>query len=137
MFYLIVSHTHYCFIRHFIALFVDEATETEGETPLYDHVQKLTYLDQVVCVVLRLCAPAFNLLRGCEEEVKVVYKGIRFTNGMDANIPNYVLHRDPEVWGSPLAIEFNPENFSPEAKEKRGPYSFIPFGAGPLQCIGM
>jgi len=39
------------------------------------------------------------------------------------------------VWDNPL--EFNPENFSPEAKEKRNPYSFLPFGTGPRQCIGM
>lgn len=100
---------------------------------MYDHVQRIGYLDQVVCEVLRLCSPAFILLRGCEEET--VYKDIRFPKGVDVNIPTYVLHRDPEVWENPL--EFNPDNFSPEAKEKRDPYSFIPFGTGPRQCMGM
>ena len=112
---------------------IDKAEEARGSTPMYDHVQKIGYLDQVICEVLRLCAPAFILLRGCEEEA--VYKGIRFPKGVDVNIPTYVLHRDPEVWESPL--EFNPDNFSPEAKEKRDPYSFLPFGTGPRQCIGM
>lgn len=64
-----------------------------------------------------------------------MYKDIRFPKGVDVNIPTYVLHRDPEVWENPL--EFNPDNFSPEAKEKRDPYSFIPFGTGPRQCMGM
>ena len=112
---------------------IDKADEARGDTPLYDYVQSIGYLDQVVCEVLRLCAPAFNLLRGCAEEA--VYKGIRFPKGVDVNIPSYVLHRDPEVWDNPE--EFNPENFSPEAKEKRDPYSFLPFGTGPRQCIGM
>lgn len=112
---------------------IDKADEARGDTPLYDYVQSIGYLDQVVCEVLRLCGPAFLLLRGCEEEA--VFKGVRFPKGVDVNIPTYVLHRDPEVWDNPL--EFNPENFSPEAKEKRDPYSFLPFGTGPRQCIGM
>lgn len=112
---------------------IDKADEARGDTPLYDYVQSIGYLDQVVCEVLRLCAPAFLLLHGCEEEA--VFKGVRFPKGVDVNIPTYVLHRDPEVWDNPL--EFNPENFSPEAKEKRDPYSFLPFGTGPRQCIGM
>ena len=112
---------------------IEKAEEARGSTPLYDHVQSIGYLDQVVCEVLRLCSPAFILLRGCEEEA--VYKGTRFPKGVDVNIPTYVLHRDPEVWESPL--EFNPDNFSPEAKEKRDSYSFLPFGTGPRQCIGM
>ena len=112
---------------------VDEALESSGSKPLYDVVQKMPYLDQVISEVLRLCGPAFSLLRGCEEETAI--KGVRFPKGIDVNIPAYVLHRDPEVWDNPL--EFNPENFSPEAKEKRSPYSYLPFGTGPRQCIGM
>lgn len=110
-----------------------EAERARNSYPLYDHVQKLGYLDQVISEVLRLCSPAFNLVRGCEEEA--VYKGIRFPKGVEVNIPLYVLHRDPQVWENPL--EFNPENFSPEAKEKRNPYSYMPFGTGPRHCIGM
>lgn len=110
-----------------------EVEMARNNSSLYDHVQKLGYLDQVISEVLRLCSPAFNLVRGCEEEV--VYKGIRFPKGVEVNIPSYVLHRDPEVWKNPL--QFNPENFSPEAKEKRNPYSFIPFGTGPRHCLGM
>lgn len=112
---------------------VDEALDSSGGKPLYDVVQKMPYLDQVISEVLRLCGPAFSLLRGCEEDT--VIKGVRFPKGIDVNIPAYVLHRDPEVWDNPL--EFNPENFSPEAKGKRHPYSYLPFGSGPRQCIGM
>jgi len=112
---------------------VDEALDSSGNTSLYDVVQKLPYLDQVISEVLRLCGPAFSLVRGCEEET--VIKGVRFPKGIDVTIPPYVLHRDPEVWENPL--EFNPENFSPEAKEKREPYAYLPFGTGPRQCIGM
>lgn len=96
-------------------------------------VQKVGYIDQVIWEVLRLCGPAFNIIRECAEDT--IYKGIRFPKGISINIPTYVLHRDPQVWENPL--EFNPKNFSPEAKQKRDPFSFQPFGSGPRQCIGM
>ena len=112
---------------------IDELMETRGNKTLYDVAQSATYLDQVISEVLRLCGPAFVLLRECAEDT--VYKGVRFPKGIDVNIPSYVLHRDPEVWENPL--EFNPDNFSPEAKQKRDPFSFLPFGTGPRQCMGM
>ena len=58
-----------------------------------------------------------------------------FLRVLVSNIPTYVLHHDPEVWNKPQ--EFNPDNFSPKAKQKRDPYSYLPFGTGPRQCIGM
>ena len=101
--------------------------------PLYDMVQKAGYMDQVICEVLRLAGPDFLLARQCEEDS--TYKGIKFPKGIGVNIPTYALHRDPDLWDNPL--EFNPDNFSPEAKEKRDPFAFLPFGVGPRQCIGM
>uniref|UniRef100_A0A6G1RU84 Cytochrome P450 family 3 subfamily A member 4 n=1 Tax=Hypotaenidia okinawae TaxID=2861861 RepID=A0A6G1RU84_9GRUI len=50
-------------------------------------------------------------------------------------IPAYVLHRDPEYWPEP--DEFRPERFSKDSKESIEPYAFLPFGAGPRNCIGM
>ena len=90
-------------------------------------------MDQVISEALRLSGPAFLLLRECAEET--VIKGVRFPKGVGVNIPTYVLHHDPEVWDKPQ--EFNPDNFSPESKQKRDPYSYLPFGTGPRQCIEM
>ena len=112
---------------------IDELVESRGDKSLYDAVQSAGYIDQVISEVLRLSGPAFSLLRECAEETTI--KGVRFPKGIDVNIPSYVLHRDPELWENPL--EFNPEHFSPEAKEKRNPYSYLPFGIGPRQCMGM
>jgi cytochrome P450 len=46
----------------------------------------------------------------------------------------YVVHRLPALWDDPDA--FDPERFSPERSADRPKFAYIPFGAGPRQCIG-
>jgi len=46
----------------------------------------------------------------------------------------YTLHRHPNFWDQPDV--FDPERFSPENIKRRNKFVYIPFGAGPRQCIG-
>ena len=50
-------------------------------------------------------------------------------------IPASGIHRDGKYYPNPN--QFNPENFSKEAKQSRSPYAFLGFGQGPRACIGM
>lgn len=52
-----------------------------------------------------------------------------------AVIPAYSIHHDSSIYPDPE--KFDPERFSPLAKQSRNPYSFLPFGHGPHNCIGM
>lgn len=46
-----------------------------------------------------------------------------------------VLHRHPEYWDEPDA--FHPERWADvEAQKKKPRFAYIPFSAGPRQCIG-
>ena len=46
----------------------------------------------------------------------------------------YVMHHDPRYFAEPQ--RFDPERWSPEARETRPQFSYFPFGGGPRRCIG-
>jgi len=55
--------------------------------------------------------------------------------GTEVAIATFLVHRDPSIYSSPN--EFQPERFFPENSKGRDPYSWIPFSAGPRNCMGL
>eukprot|EP00095_Tigriopus_kingsejongensis_P009608 snap_masked-scaffold832_size90819-processed-gene-0.9 protein:Tk09608 transcript:snap_masked-scaffold832_size90819-processed-gene-0.9-mRNA-1 annotation:"cytochrome P450 " len=79
--------------------------------------------------------PLTILARLCVKDYKI--PGVNFTipAGMLVEIPSPNIMKDPKYFPNPH--EFNPENFSPEAKAQRTPYAYLAFGQGPRNCVGM
>lgn len=50
-------------------------------------------------------------------------------------IPVYGIHHDPEIYPNPEI--FDPNRFSPEEVKLRPSGSFLAFGDGPRNCIGL
>ncbi|NXI12032.1 CP3AD protein, partial [Irena cyanogastra] len=109
-------------------------TVLPNKAPLtYEAIMKLEYLDMTVNETLRYYPLGGRIERTCKKDVEI--NGVTIPKGVVVTIPPYVLHRDPEYWPNP--DEFRPERFSKENKESIDPYTYLPFGAGPRNCIGM
>nr|KAF6366496.1 hypothetical protein mPipKuh1_009903 [Pipistrellus kuhlii] len=110
-----------------------EATFPNKATPTYDALAQMEYLDMVVNESLRLYPIASRLERVCKKDVEV--NGVFIPKGTVVMVPNFILQRDPKYWSEPE--EFRPERFSKKNQDSINPYTYMPFGTGPRNCIGM
>lgn len=107
--------------------------QNENEIATYDTISQMDYLDMFIRETLRMypIVPAVLNRQSSEdfhiEGIGTIPAGTRIA----ADI--HKLHYDPELWGPVDPKQFYPERF----ETKRHPMAWIPFGAGPRNCIGM
>ncbi|XP_031462439.1 cytochrome P450 3A9-like [Phasianus colchicus] len=131
-----------CYLAYLLALHPDVQQKVVNEidtvlpnkAPLtYEAIMQLDYLDMAVNETLRLYPLGGRIERNCKKDVEI--NGVTIPKETIVVIPPYTLHRNPEYWPNP--DEFRPERFSKENKDNIDPYTYLPFGAGPRNCIGM
>ncbi|XP_030585420.1 cytochrome P450 3A40-like [Archocentrus centrarchus] len=110
-----------------------DATFPNNAPVQYQALMQMEYLDCVINESLRLYPIASRLERVAKASVEI--NGFVIPKDMVVMVPTWPLHRDPEIWPEPE--KFKPERFSKENKETINPYTYMPFGAGPRNCIGM
>jgi cytochrome P450 len=103
-----------------------------GRPPKYADLANLAYVRMVVDEAMRLFPPAWGFSRQALADDEL--GGYYLPRGCLAFVMPYVLHRLPAFWDDPDA--FDPERFTPERSATRSRYVYLPFGAGPRQCIG-
>jgi cytochrome P450 len=113
---------------------VNSAIDSKGEIS-YETLAKLPYLDSVISETLRLYPPVIRLEREAMTDYKLGDTGITLFKGQIVEIPTYAIHHSEEYYPNPE--KFIPERFMPENRHQIIPYTFIPFGSGPRNCIGM
>ena len=83
--------------------------------------------------IVLLFIPYFRVDREANKDIRI--NDVEIPKGMLVNVPIYAIHHDPKIWPEP--DKFNPYRFTPEEKAKHNPYDWIPFGAGPRNCLAM
>lgn len=95
-------------------------------------LQNLPYLDRCLKEAMRLYPSVPFITRILSEDVKLQSYLVPATTEIFINI--YELHRNPNFWPNP--DKFDPDRFLPENIHNRHPFSYVPFSAGPRNCIG-
>jgi len=93
----------------------------------------MKYLEQCIRESLRLYPPIQIIGRQTDKEF-TTSNGYKIPSGSTCYVPLLCVHRDPKNFPNPEV--FDPDRFSPQVSAGRHPYSFIPFSAGPRNCIG-
>jgi cytochrome P450 len=104
----------------------------DGRQPGFVDLAVMPYTRMVIDEALRLYPPAWGFSRQALADDEP--GGFHLPRGWLAFVMPYVLHRLPEYWEDPE--RFDPERFSPERSADRPKFVYLPFGAGPRQCIG-
>uniref|UniRef100_A0A8C2FL85 aromatase n=1 Tax=Cyprinus carpio TaxID=7962 RepID=A0A8C2FL85_CYPCA len=100
-----------------------------------EDLKRLRYLECVIKESLRIFPSVPLFARSICETCQI--NGFKVPKGVNAVIIPYALHRDPRYFPEPE--EFRPERFLPENSKGRHllcGYAYIPFSAGPRNCIG-
>ncbi|XP_044739873.1 cytochrome P450 4V2-like [Chrysoperla carnea] len=98
----------------------------------FDDLIKLKYMEMVIKESMRITATAPIITREVSEDIDI--GNYKIPRGANIAIPIFTLHRNSKYWKDPL--KFDPERFTPENIKKQHPFAFIPFSAGPRNCIG-
>ncbi|KAH6935455.1 hypothetical protein HPB50_006019 [Hyalomma asiaticum] len=114
---------------------VEDCIKSHGNNPSLDVVSNMKYLHCVLSEALRMYPPAPRLQRIASTDYVLDETGIRLAKGCAVAIPAYAMHHDPSFFPDPE--RFDPDRFSDENVGTIRQYSYLPFGAGPRNCVGM
>jgi cytochrome P450 family 4 len=97
-------------------------------------LNELVYTDIVFKETMRLFPIGLFIPREITGDGIILSNGVHLPAGINICIDVFNLHREESIWGSD-ASQFNPDRFDDDSYN-RHPYSYIPFSAGPRNCIG-
>ena len=97
----------------------------------YSDLDEMQYITCCIKETLRMYPPFPQLIRVLDSPLEIDGKWL--PSGLHIRIDIFLLHHNPEIWQNPFT--FDPSRFFPENCENRDPYAFMPFGAGPKQCV--
>ncbi|XP_074040318.1 cytochrome P450 9e2 [Leptinotarsa decemlineata] len=118
---------------------IEETLEECGGNLTYESLMKMKYLDMIVSESLRKWPSTIASYRRCTNPYTILPEKadeglLRIRNDTQILIPIFGIHRDPAYYPDPDC--FDPERFSDENKTNSVPFTYMPFGNGPRDCVG-
>ncbi|XP_050449076.1 cytochrome P450 4C1-like [Cataglyphis hispanica] len=105
----------------------------DSKTPAsVKELSQLKYLDRIIKESLRLFPSVPVITRKLTKDIKM--DGYTLPKGVTVVLAIGLLHKNPEIWSHPN--KFDPDRFLPDNSKYRNPYAYVPFSAGPRNCIG-
>ncbi|XP_073471586.1 ultra-long-chain fatty acid omega-hydroxylase-like isoform X2 [Aquarana catesbeiana] len=99
----------------------------------WDDLSQLPFTAMCIKESLRLHPPVTAVSRRCTEDIALP-DGKVIPKGNICLISIYGTHHNPAVWPNPEV--YDPHRFDPEQAKERSSHAFVPFSAGPRNCIG-
>jgi retinoid hydroxylase len=101
-------------------------------TPTVEHLQSMTYLEQVLKEVMRLIPPVGGGFRKAIATFE--FAGYRIPKGWNIQYQIAQTHQDQDLY--PESDRFDPDRFAPNNSIDKSSFGYIPFGGGLRECIG-
>ena len=104
----------------------------DGRQPAFEDLERLLYTRMVIEETMRLYPPAWGFSRRALAADRIGEYDLQ--PGWLVFVIPWIMHRHPKYWDDPE--RFEPERFSAAQSAARPKFIYLPFGAGPRQCIG-
>ncbi|XP_054638983.1 cytochrome P450 4B1 [Dunckerocampus dactyliophorus] len=99
----------------------------------WEDLSKMPYTTMCIKESLRLYPPVPGIARKATKPI-TFFDGKTLAAGSLVGTSVFALHRNATIWENPHV--FDPLRFMPENISQRSPHAFVPFSAGPRNCIG-
>ena len=106
--------------------------DRSNDTILWDDLNEMPFLSRCIKESLRLHPPVHGISRQTTVPTTIDGKVVPPHTTLTVNIYN-ALH-NPTVWENPM--KYDPDRFLTQNTIKMDSHAFIPFSAGPRNCIG-
>uniref|UniRef100_A0A1A9ZRI0 Cytochrome P450 n=1 Tax=Glossina pallidipes TaxID=7398 RepID=A0A1A9ZRI0_GLOPL len=101
----------------------------------YEGLKELHYLQKVLNETMRKYSIASIIIRKALTNYQVPGSKLIIEKDEIVIIPVDAIHHDPDIYPNPE--EFQPERFNADQINQRHAMSWLPFGEGPRNCIGL
>lgn len=106
------------------------AASEGGKSPSLEAIMGLGCLDRFVDETMRLSPPVHIISRAVKPGKVARVNGYEVPTGTEVVFSPFAVHRNPDLWPSPL--EFRADRFLSPPE----PYTYFPFGVGERTCMG-